>query len=175
MGLSVTNKKAADQEHAIHQLFDEVKQQLTEAFESVNKSHTYFKIGLEDDLANYLSAYADSPMTMISHNFEGHVDAIRSILEDVAAKFFQTQKENIYKVFRSNPKGNFIHFYIILKDDTLKKRRPFFSFLNEYEKELLSKQFPILFEFISQKKENAVRKEKVINLENEGASKKGKV
>jgi hypothetical protein len=174
MGLSIT-KKTADQEKAIHQIFDGLKHHLTEAFDSVNKSHTYFKVGLEDDFVNYLNKYAESPITMISHSFDGHMDAIRSILEEVSEKFFQTQKDNIYKIFRSNPKGNFIHFYIILKDDTLRNRRPFFSFLNEYEKELLSKQFPILFEFISQKKEDAVRKEKVINLENEGASKKGKV
>jgi hypothetical protein len=175
MGLSISNKKNVQQEEKLHQIFDGIKSHLNEAFDSVDKSHTYFKIGLEDDFVNYLNKYAENPITMISHSFDGHMDSIRLILEEVSQKFFLSQSKNIYKVFQSNPKGSFLHFYIILKEDTLKNRRPFFSFLNEYDKELLSKQFPIMFEFISQKKEDAVRKEKVINLENEESSKKGKI
>lgn len=175
MSLSVSNKKTIGQEEKIHQIFDDIKNSLYEACGSVDKSHTYFKVGLEDDFVNYLNKYAENPLTMISHSFDGHIDSIRLILEEISEKFFRTQNKNIYKVFKSNPKGNFLHYYIILKEDTLKNRRPFFSFLNEYDKEFLSKQFPIMLEFISHKKENVIRKEKVINIQNEEPSKKGKL
>lgn len=175
MSLSVSNKKNIENEEKIDQLFVGIKNHLDEAVNSISKSHTYFKVGIEDDFVNYLNQYVANPLTTVSLNFDGHINAISSLLEGFSQGFFNTQKENILKIFKSNPKGNFLHFYIILKEDTLKNRRPFFTFLNKYDKEIISKQFPIMFEFISPKKEDEVKKDKTIILTNGNPSKKGKV
>ncbi len=173
MGLTLTNKKNLKKEAKINQIFDGIKLHLNESINSVDQSHTFFKIGLEDDLVKYINKYSENPLTLLAHTFNGHIDSINQILLDIVQKFFISHSRNVYKIFQSNESGNYLHFYIILKEDTLIKRRPYFSFLNDYDNELISNQFPILFEFISQKKEDEIKKVKEIKLENEESVKKG--
>lgn len=175
MGLTLPKNRTSSQQENVELLLDGMKAHFSKAYNTVHESHSFFKIGLDDALAAYISRHIDNPLTMVSHSFDTHSKAVREMLETIALHFFRTQKDNILKVYVSNKKGNFLHFYIILNDDTLRNRRPFFSFLKDYEREALSQQFPILFDFIPTAKESFIRKEKEINLEYERTPEESKV
>lgn len=172
MALSVSNQPSKEQQQYIHEIFSGIKNFLGVTTDSVNESHDYFKMGIEDDFVAYLNKYADSPMTMISHGIDGQLSEVAKILEAIVCRFFFDNKDLIKRAFRSNEKGNFLHYFIVLKKDSLKNRRNFLAFLREYDKELLSRQFPIHFDFISASKISAIKIVKEISLADEKLSTK---
>jgi len=167
MALKVSDKNS-QAEKSINEVYEGIKTMLTHSFNSIDSSHNYFKMGLDDEFGNFLAENINSPITTIlSQGISAQMDAISKFLETGTTAFFVDNKEKIKSVYRTNKSGNFLHYYILLKKDTLKNRRNFFDFLNDYEKENISKQFPIFFDFISARRAKNVKIAKVIALDDE--------
>jgi hypothetical protein len=171
MSLSVTNKNSPKYKN-VNNVYDGVKNILVETHKAVSESHNYFQAGLNDELANFISKQIEKPLDFMADVIDSQMKDVREGLENaIVSRLFIDNKNSINKVYRSNDAGNLLHYYIILKNDSLKNRRVFLSFLNDYNKEKLSQRFPILFDFTSAKNEGAINKVKEISLKNATAPK----
>lgn len=171
MSLEISNK-SPKKEKVVNNVYDGVKNILVETHKAFSESHNYFQIGLNDDLANFISKQIDKPLDFMSDVIDAQMNDVREGLENaIVSRLFIDNKDTINKVYRTNDSGNLLHYYIILKNDSLKNRRVFLSFLNDYNKEKLSQRFPILFDFTTTKNEGAINKVKEIPLKNATAPK----
>lgn len=163
MSLSVQNRDLSKNKN-VNNVYDGVKNILIGTHKAVSESHNYFQAGLNDELATLILKQIERPLDFMSDTIDSHMNEIREGLENaIISKLFNDNRTLIYKAYRTNQSGNLLHYYIILKNDTLKNRRVFLSFLNEYGKEKLSQRFPILFDFVTKKDEGYINKIKEIS------------
>ena len=61
MSLEISNK-SPKKEKVVNNVYDGVKNILVETHKAFSESHNYFQIGLNDDLANFISKQIDKPL-----------------------------------------------------------------------------------------------------------------
>src|SRR5882724_2608922 len=104
MALVVSNK-TSQKEQKVDAAFKGIKEALAQHLESVDKSHKFFKAGLDDDFANYLSAFVENHLAVVSDTFDTHMEAIGKILETGIIQFFVDNKTVIDRVYKTNEAG----------------------------------------------------------------------
>ena len=161
----ITRGKATKKDEFAELFFSTVTTGLTDVLKTVKESRNfYFNLGIEDNLAQAIGKFIEDPLSVVSENHAKQIETISHLLEHGVEKFIAAHNQVIDSAYKTNESENELHYAVVLKNESLKTRKVFYDFLNEYDSKPISKQFPINFEFVPQKREKYIQKYKKIDL-----------
>jgi len=161
----ITKEKASGKDEFTELFFSTMTTGLSDVLKTAKESHNfYFNLGIEDELAQAIGRFIEDPLSIISEHHNRQIAIISNLLEHGVENFINNHKDLIKGAYKTNESEDELYYSFVLKDDTLKTRKIFFDFLNEYDRKPISKHFPLFFEFVPQKREKYIRKFKLIHL-----------
>lgn len=122
---------------------------LKEFKDEVDASYKLIQMGEKNQLSKKLEQQIDDPIKDV-FGFSSKVDyQVNQIIDKVIRGFFKKNKSLIENVYKTKKNPNDLHYSIVLRDDNLKNRTLFFSFIDEFDLIDTSQRYPIYFQFIS--------------------------
>lgn len=140
-------------------------QTLDNAHLNASNSAALMQMGIRDTMAEFISSTIQDPLNFLNHSVITNQNLILDSLDILVSGLVSNTPSITDAVYRSNKNGSFAQYFVILKDNKVVNRKPFFEFLNEYNTLPLSNVFPVHFDFISHDQESDIIKAKKIEPE----------
>lgn len=143
-------KNIEKQDEFYSAFYKALEEHISGAKTKVEESKTLFSIGVYDDVFKLIEKAHKDPLSIISEKVELEVKVIHSILNGMVNAFFANHKDSIKYSANAKHENNALYYYIVLKDNNIETKSPFSRFIFDYDRNPLSKKFPIIFDFVSE-------------------------
>ena len=118
---------------------------------------------IHDSFSKLVSDSINDPLKSSFTALSSIEDSIVTLLNAYVCDFLLKNKKHIKAAYKQKKSGTILHYTILFKDDSLKTKYIFFSFLNNYERTPYNTRFPLIFLDIPIEIQKDFKPEMIIN------------